>query len=66
MQIMVNGAATQPTDGSTIIDVLASQTLHEDVVIVMLNGEIAQRELWPDTLLKAGDSIEIIHVLGGG
>jgi thiamine biosynthesis protein ThiS len=66
MQITVNGAATQPSDGSTISDILATRTLQEDVVIVLLNGEIARRELWANTTLKAGDRVEIVHVLGGG
>jgi sulfur carrier protein len=66
MQVMVNGAAVIPSDRATILDVLASRTIHEDTVIVLLNGEIANRDLWGRTTLNAGDRIEIIQVVGGG
>jgi sulfur carrier protein len=66
MQITVNGETEQSSDGSTVIEILASHTLREDAVIVLLNGEIAERDLWGSTPLKEGDSVEIIRVLGGG
>jgi thiamine biosynthesis protein ThiS len=66
MQIKVNGATAQPSDGATILEILASQTLQEETIIVLLNGEIAGRDLWGSTALRAGDNIEIIRVVGGG
>ena len=66
MKIAVNGAADQFPEDATILDVLASKALQEDIVIVFLNGEMTKKELWAETRLKAGDKVEIIRVVGGG
>jgi thiamine biosynthesis protein ThiS len=37
-----------------------------DRVAVELNREIVPRNLWPQTPLKNGDRLEIVHFVGGG
>ena len=66
MEITVNGTAAQPSDSSTVLEVLASRMAPEETVIVLLNGEMVSRELWGSTALKMGDNVEVISVLGGG
>ena len=66
MQIKVNGTVDELPDNSTIRDVLASRTIREDIVIVMVNGEIAKREEWGSATLSPDDNLEIIRIVGGG
>jgi len=37
-----------------------------DRVAVEHNGNIAPRTTWPDTPIKAGDRLEVVHFVGGG
>ena len=37
-----------------------------DRVAVELNREIVSRAQWPETSLKDGDQLEIVHFVGGG
>jgi thiamine biosynthesis protein ThiS len=37
-----------------------------DRVAVELNREIVPRTLWAETQLHEGDSLEIVHFVGGG
>jgi sulfur carrier protein len=48
---------------SSLIDLL---NMKSDRVAVELNREIAPRDRWPETILKDGDRLEIVHFVGGG
>jgi sulfur carrier protein len=37
-----------------------------DRLAVELNREIVPRDRWPQTHLKDGDRLEIVHFVGGG
>ena len=37
-----------------------------DRVAVELNREIVSRDAWPQTALRDGDKLEIVHFVGGG
>jgi thiamine biosynthesis protein ThiS len=37
-----------------------------DRVAVELNRDIVPRERWPETQLKDGDRLEVVHFVGGG
>ena len=37
-----------------------------DRVAIELNGQIVSRNQWPETRLKDGDQLEIVHFVGGG
>ena len=40
--------------------------MKSDRVAVELNRAIVPRDRWPQTLLKDGDRLEIVHFVGGG
>jgi sulfur carrier protein len=48
---------------STLIEVLGMKS---DRVAVELNRSIVPRDRWPETLVKEGDRLEIVHFVGGG
>jgi thiamine biosynthesis protein ThiS len=35
-------------------------------VVVELNGEILDRVAYPSVRVKAGDTLEVVHFVGGG
>jgi sulfur carrier protein len=45
---------------------VAALGFRADRVALELNGEILPRAEWPETPLKSGDSIELVHFVGGG
>ncbi len=66
MKIAVNGTADQFPDNSTIRDIVVSKAPEGETLIVLLNGEMIDRDSWAETLLKSGDKLEIVRVVGGG
>ena len=66
IQIKVNGTIDELPDNSTIRDILANRTLREDIVVVLVNGEMIKREEWGSSTLRPDDNLEIIRIVGGG
>lgn len=62
----INGKATILPSGTTISEFLAGRELHERLVVVERNGEIAKRSAFPDLVIEEGDLLEIVHFVGGG
>jgi sulfur carrier protein len=50
----------------TLTTLIESLNMKSDRVAVELNHEIAPRDRWPETILKDGDRLEIVHFVGGG
>ena len=50
----------------TLAQLVAELQLKGDRIAVELNGAIIERTRWPDTLLNAGDRLELVHFVGGG
>ncbi len=64
--LTINGKDVSVPDGWTVHDFLASKRLSDGMAIVERNGEILPRAAYGDTLLAAGDRLEIVHAVGGG
>ena len=65
MQLFINGEQRQleVTTLSTLVEQLGMKS---DRVAVELNREIVPRDAWPQTALRDGDKLEIVHFVGGG
>jgi sulfur carrier protein len=50
----------------TVAALIESLNMKSDRVAIELNLEIAPRDRWPQTVLKDGDRLEIVHFVGGG
>jgi sulfur carrier protein len=46
--------------------IVAELGLKEDRVAVEHNGEIVPRTRWSQTIVSAGDRLEVVHFVGGG
>ena len=65
MELRVNGE-NRSFDGCTLRDLIGSMELNPSRVAVELNGNIVPRAEFGNTELKNGDSLEIVHFVGGG
>ena len=71
MKLHINGEegtfAAPPVQGPfTLAALIESLNMKPDRVAVELNREIIPRDRWPETPLKDGDRLEIVHFVGGG
>ena len=65
--VTLNGDSREIPAGSTVASLLASLELEPQLVVVERNREILRdREAFAQLELNAGDSIEIVHFVGGG
>ena len=63
--VMVNGEAVA-ADGKTLAEYLAECGYAVNRVAVELNGDIVPKAAYGDTILSAGDEVEIVAFVGGG
>lgn len=63
--LIVNGS-TKQTSAKTIKELVFQLDQQNKKLVIELNGKIVQRELWAETELPNGSSIELVHFVGGG
>jgi sulfur carrier protein len=66
MRLVVNGDAVEAEAGITVQGLLKSLDLAAGPVAVERNGEVVPRAEHPTTTLSEGDTIEVVHFVGGG
>lgn len=66
MTITVNGAAREADAGRTVADWLAAAGLDPARVAVEYNAALLARADFANQILSAGDSLEVVHFVGGG
>lgn len=65
--IRINGQE-EPLMATTLAALLEDKAVDTALrgIAVALNGEVVPRAAWPQTQLKAGDSVEIVRARQGG
>jgi sulfur carrier protein len=66
MNVFINGEQRSLPDIPTLAALIEHLGMKADRVAVELNREIVQRNKWPETPLREGDRLEIVHFVGGG
>jgi thiamine biosynthesis protein ThiS len=66
MQVTVNGAPREVSDGLTVKEFLATLGLASGPVAVEINRAIVPRAQHATQRLQAGDTLEVVHFVGGG
>ena len=66
MQIQVNGTPTTIPDAMQMSALIEHLGLTNRRLAVEVNRELVPRSRFAEHELKAGDSVEIIHAVGGG
>ena len=64
--LIVNGNRHPHETGMTVASLLAAVHNGSGRVVVEVNGVIVAAERYGETPLNAGDSVEIVHFVGGG
>jgi sulfur carrier protein len=62
----INGESQACPNDITLPQLLTRRGLNPRLVAVEYNGEILHRQFWSDTLIQAGDRLEIVTIVGGG
>jgi len=66
VQVTVNDEPQRLPAGATVADLVATLGLGPRRVAVEVNREIVARATYTTTVLNDGDTVEIIHFVGGG
>lgn len=66
MQVSLNGEPQELPDGLTVRDLLATRSLDPRYLAVELNRHVISRANHATVVLKEGDVIEIVTLVGGG
>lgn len=66
IEVLVNGESRRLDESSTIDSLITALELGTDGIAVELNREIVPRRDHSTTLLRDGDRIEIVTLVGGG
>lgn len=66
VRVQLNGRPRDVEEGQTVLSLLESLDLHPGMVVVELNREILPRDGYAGVPVSAGDTIELVHFVGGG
>ena len=66
MQVIVNEEPRVLDPGATVADLVASLGLGPRRIAVEVNRAVVPRAAYDATALREGDTVEIIHFVGGG
>jgi len=64
--LQVNGEERQCNPDRTMLELLEFLNMNPRLVAVEYNGEILHRQFWQETIIKEGDRLEIVTIVGGG
>ncbi|MCH5209577.1 MAG: sulfur carrier protein ThiS [Oscillospiraceae bacterium] len=51
---------------ATVTELLEKRGYRREIIVVEINGIIIKKEDYDTTAIKDGDTIEIVHFMGGG
>jgi len=66
MHLVINGERKELASLGNLSELVQSLQLKPDRIAVELNREIVPRANWETTDLRDGDSLEVVHFVGGG
>ncbi|SHN04843.1 sulfur carrier protein ThiS [Phytopseudomonas punonensis] len=66
MHIQLNGESLELPEGASVADLIERLELAGRRVAVERNLDIVPRSQYASTLLADGDSLEVVHAIGGG
>jgi thiamine biosynthesis protein ThiS len=66
IRVLLNGDPREVASGRTVETLLGDLGLHPKLVVVEHNLSILDRARYADTEVREGDTIEVVHFVGGG
>jgi len=65
-KIQLNGDPYEINKGTNLNELLNKLKIQKNKVAIEVNGEIVEREKYPNLILNKDDKVEIVHFIGGG
>ncbi len=65
MKLILNGEDRELAEGLTV-DALITELGIQPPYAVEINHKVCPKKLHPDTVLKEGDRVEVVTIVGGG
>jgi thiamine biosynthesis protein ThiS len=66
IKTLINGAMREVATGTTVLELLNELDIKPQGIAVELNLEIVPKSRFGEMILKDGDKIEIVRMVGGG
>jgi len=66
IRIRLNGKERELVGAHTVRSLLDELELHPGMVVVELNRDILERDAYGEVPVSEGDTIELVHFVGGG
>jgi sulfur carrier protein len=66
IEVKLNGEPRELPEGTTVAQAVAELTALASGIAAAVNGDVIPRGSWADTLLRAGDQIEVVTAVQGG
>tara|TARA_B100000029_G_scaffold469834_1_gene508059 strand:+ start:345 stop:563 length:219 start_codon:yes stop_codon:yes gene_type:complete len=65
-KIQLNGDPYEVDNGTNLIELLNKLKIKKNKVAIEVNGEIIEKNKYPNLILNKNDKVEIVHFIGGG
>ena len=65
-KIQLNGDPYEINNGINLNELLNQLKIKKNKVAIEVNGEIVEKNKYPNLILKKDDKVEIVHFIGGG
>lgn len=66
MKVLVNGVPSDVAQGTTVDELVDARAEQQRWVAVAIDGDVVPRGTWTSTVLRDGDSVEILVPVAGG
>ena len=65
-KIQLNGDPYEINDGTNLNELLNKLKIQKNKVAIEVNGEIIEKNKYPNLILNKDDQVEIVQFIGGG
>ena len=65
-KIQLNGDPYEIDTGTNLNELLNKLKIQKNKVAIEVNGEIVEKNKYPELILNKDDKVEIVHFIGGG
>ena len=65
-KIQLNGDPYEVNKGTNLNELLNKLKIQKNKVAIEVNGEIIEKNKYPNLILNKGDKVEIVKFIGGG
>ena len=65
-KIQLNGNSYEINNGTNLNELLNKLKIQKNKVAIEVNGEIVEKNKYPNLILNNDDKVEIVHFIGGG